>query len=337
MARSVRIEYSGAIYHVMCRGDRKELIFRDNDDRRVFLDTLGEVCERTGFCIHGYVLMPNHYHFLLETPEANLVAGMKWFQGTYTQRFNRRHNQCGHLFQGRYKAIPVDAASEGYFRKVSDYIHLNPARGSLLDSRSPRLKNFYWSSYPSFIGNAPMPEWLESKRVYVAHGLIGNAKEVRRIYAGLMEMRTSEILCGEISEKLEEEWKELRRGWYVGGDLFRDELMEKADLCVQGYKRESYRHEGMRRHDESEALRLMGQAIKNLQTSLDDIRGRKQSDPIKQAVAWWVKSRSVVGDAWLSEKLNMGARSNIHRAVARYRKESDDVKAIKEKLVICSD
>ncbi|VGO20675.1 transposase [Pontiella sulfatireligans] len=338
MARSVRIEYPGAVYHVMCRGDRKELIFRGDNDRRLFLDALGEVCERTGFRIHGYVLMPNHYHLLLETPEANLVAGMKWFQGTYTQRFNRRHDLCGHLFQGRYKAIPVDAGNEDYFRRVSDYIHLNPARGCLLASKNPKLKRFGWSSFPRFVGNDPLPEWLESDRVFAAHGLVGSGKEKRRIYSGIMEIRTSEILEGGVSEKLEEEWKELRRGWYLGGDLFRDELMERADLSVQGRKRESYRNEGMRRHDESEALRLLSQAITELQTSLSDLKGMKQSDPVKQAVAWWVKSRSVIGDEWLCNRLNMGARSNIHRAVARYRKESDaGVRAIKEKLTLCSD
>jgi putative transposase len=103
MARTVRIEYPGAVYHVMCRGDRREEIFRGDADRELFLTTLAQMCGRTGMLIHSYVLMSNHYHLLLETPEANLVAGMKWFQGTYTQRFNRGHRVSGHLFQRKRK------------------------------------------------------------------------------------------------------------------------------------------------------------------------------------------------------------------------------------------
>lgn len=137
MPRSIRVEYEGAVYHVMCRGDRRQAIFRDEADRACFLETLSEACERTGFAIHSYVLMSNHYHLLLETPEANLVAGMKWFQGTYAQRFNVRHRQVGHLFQGRYKAIPVDGEESEYFEHVSEYIHLNPARARVLDAEKP--------------------------------------------------------------------------------------------------------------------------------------------------------------------------------------------------------
>ena len=108
MPRSVRIQYPGAVYHVLCRGDRREAIFADDADREVFLSTLAQMCQRTGMLVHSYVLMSNHYHLLMETPQPNLSAGMKWFQGTYTQRYNTRHRLSGHLFQGRYKAIPVE-------------------------------------------------------------------------------------------------------------------------------------------------------------------------------------------------------------------------------------
>jgi len=117
---------------VMTRGDRLEAIYEDDRDREMFLHTLGQACERTGWRVHSYVLMGNHYHLLLETPEANLCAGMKWMQGTYTIRHNARHKLRGHLFQGRYKAIIVEGEQETYFRTVSDYIHLNPMRAGLL-------------------------------------------------------------------------------------------------------------------------------------------------------------------------------------------------------------
>ena len=98
MPRKPRIEYEGAVYHVMCRGNGGEAIFWSDKDRELFIDTLDEACGRCGWRIHAYVLMGNHYHLLLETPEANLVDGMKWFQGTYTQRFNSRNRRWGHLF-----------------------------------------------------------------------------------------------------------------------------------------------------------------------------------------------------------------------------------------------
>ena len=128
MARLLRIQYAGAIYHVMSRGDRREDIFLDEEDRRGFLRTLGEVCERAGWQVHAYCLMGNHFHLVVETPQPTLVAGMKWFLETYTQRFNARHRMRGHLFAGRYKSLLVDGSDDMYLRVVCDYVHLNPAR-----------------------------------------------------------------------------------------------------------------------------------------------------------------------------------------------------------------
>ena len=104
MPRQLRIEYHGVIYHVMNRGDRREAIFKDDADRERFLATLGEACLKTGWQVQAYCLMANHFHLVVETPQANLVPGMKWFLGTYTSRFNRRHELFGHLFSGRYKS-----------------------------------------------------------------------------------------------------------------------------------------------------------------------------------------------------------------------------------------
>src|SRR5208282_1616047 len=114
MARKLRVEYPGAIYHVMNRGDRWEPIFRDDADRKRFVESLGEACARSGWQVHAYCLMPNHFHLVVETPVPTLVAGMKWFWGTYTGRFNRRHKLFGHLFSGRYKALIVDGSGNRY-------------------------------------------------------------------------------------------------------------------------------------------------------------------------------------------------------------------------------
>src|SRR5437879_248816 len=125
MARSVRIEYAGAFYHVMARGNRRERIFADDDDRRFFLKAVSEACAMTGWRIHAWVLMTNHYHLLIETPEANLVNGMMWLQNAYTRRFNTRHRLWGRLFGDRYKAVVVDGTDPWYYVALLDYIHLN--------------------------------------------------------------------------------------------------------------------------------------------------------------------------------------------------------------------
>ncbi len=124
MPRQLRIEYEGAIYHLLSRGDRREDIFWDDADRQNFLVLLGRTCERTAWQVHAYCLMSNHFHLVVETPRANLVAGMKWLLGSYTMRFNRRHRLSGHVFAGRYKSLLIDESDPIYLRTVCDYVHL---------------------------------------------------------------------------------------------------------------------------------------------------------------------------------------------------------------------
>lgn len=150
MARKLRVEYPGAIYHVMNRGDRREPIFLDDLDRRGFIEALGETCEKTGWQIHTWCLMPNHFHLVIETPQANLVAGMKWLLGTYTSRFNRRHKVFGHLFSGRYKSLIVDGSGNGYLKSVCDYTHLNPVRAKMLRPERS-LDSYLWSSMKFYL------------------------------------------------------------------------------------------------------------------------------------------------------------------------------------------
>jgi REP element-mobilizing transposase RayT len=117
MPRKMRVQYAGAIYHVMSRGDRRENVFLDDVDRQDFLKTLAETCQKTGFQVHAYCLMPNHFHLVVETPDANLVAGMAWLLSTYTIRLNQRHQLSGHVFGGRYKALNVEGSGHGYLSK----------------------------------------------------------------------------------------------------------------------------------------------------------------------------------------------------------------------------
>jgi REP element-mobilizing transposase RayT len=189
MARKLRVQYSGAIYHVMNRGDRREPIFKDDQDRQRFLATLGEACVKTGWEIHAYCLMSNHFHLVIETPNANLVAGMKWFLGTYTSRFNRRHRLNGHLFSGRYKSLIVDGSGDGYLRTVCDYVHLNPVRAKLLARVQP-LETYVWSSYAEYLKNAKhRVSWLRVDRLLGELGIGRDDAAGRRQFAEAMEER----------------------------------------------------------------------------------------------------------------------------------------------------
>lgn len=338
MPRSARVQYAGAVYHVMCRGDRREAIFRSDADRLLMLETLFETCERTGFLLHSYVLMPNHYHLLLETPEPNLVAGMKWFQGTYTQRFNVRNRLSGHLFQGRYKALPVEADDPDYFRRVSDYIHLNPVRAMLLRGDRPRLSGYRWSSYPSFIGGKALNPGLIRERVFAALGLPDEDRGSRARYRFYMEKRTAEILQGQLSKEDEDDWREVRKGWYCGSDAFRDFLLDHIDRSVSGRRRDSYRSEGLLLHDERAASEHLRVACEAVGATLPEVRKRRQNDPLKQAVAWWVKRHTVVPDRWICDQLMMGNRVNVSRAVRAFRDPDDQVRRnLQKKMFKCTD
>ncbi|MEW6305799.1 MAG: transposase, partial [Verrucomicrobiota bacterium] len=189
MARKLRVEYPGAIYHVMNRGDRREPIFQDDQDRRTFIDTLDEACAKTGWQVHALCLMPNHFHLVVETPQGNLVAGMKWFLGTYTGRFNRRHKLSGHLFGGRYKALIVDGSGTGYLRTVCEYVHLNPARARLVGPRQ-RLSAYRWSSLVWYLSPPrKRPAWLRVGRVLGELGIPKDSAAGRKQFSQLMERR----------------------------------------------------------------------------------------------------------------------------------------------------
>ena len=315
MPRKPRIEYEGAVYHVMCRGDRQEAIFRDDADRNRFLETLWEGCGRGGWRVHAYVLMGNHYHLLLETPEPNLVAGMRWFQGTYTARFNARHRVCGHLFQGRYKALPVAAEEQGYFLQISSYIHLNPVRARLVDGLEHPLDSYAWSSYPDYLKSCSRRSGLVVvDRVLGELGLTDD-RLGRRAYAAHIERLIAERLKSRGRKDQEDEWKEIRRGWYLGSEAFRDRLLEYVDGVMKCSRRKSFSGEEVREHNEATAERLVLAGLKALAMSGDDLVGLRKLDIRKQVLAWWVRRQTVVGNRWLARRLAMGDEGNISKVV----------------------
>jgi putative transposase len=233
MARKTRVEFPGAIYHVIDRGNRREAIFKRAEDRRVFLTTLEEACERTGWRVHAYVLMSNHYHLMLETPQPNLVAGMHWFQATWTMRFNRRRGLRGRVLQGRYKAVMVDPSASDYFAA------LNPVRARIV-GLSDRLTDYAWSSYPTYVARRGRPEWLRTDAVLGALGLADSVSG-RRQYAQRMRQRVVKEIAGENESP---EKAQMRRGWYLGGEAFRKKMLRMMARVGSGTKRHRRRDAG---------------------------------------------------------------------------------------------
>lgn len=195
MARPLRIEYEGAVYHVTSRGNAKKRIFRDDEDRRAFLKILGSVVNRFNWLCHAYNLMDNHYHLLIETPDGNLSKGMRQVNGVYTQTFNRRHGKGGHIFQGRYKAVVVE--KESHLCELCRYVVLNPVRAKMVDGPA----QWDWSSYAATMGKKEVPGFLTVD--WILSRFSQERREAQRKYAefvraGIKEPSPWAVLKGQI-------------------------------------------------------------------------------------------------------------------------------------------
>ncbi len=165
MARPLRLEHPGAVWHVTSRGNNREDIFSDDEDHRTFLAMFVEAVRRFRWIVHAYTLMTNHFHLVIETPEPTLSRGMKWLNGKYAQWFNRRHGRCGHLFQGRFKGILVE--KESHLQTLIRYVALNPVRAHMVD----RPEQYQWSSYRATAGLDETPHWLTTEWALTPFGL----------------------------------------------------------------------------------------------------------------------------------------------------------------------
>ncbi len=203
MARPLRLEFPGAVYHVTGRGNARTAVFVDDADRRQFLDELSDVVERQAWVCHAYCLMTDHYHLLVETLQGGLSRGMQYLNGVYTQRFNRRHGRVGHLFQGRFKAILVE--KESHLLEVARYVVLNPVRAGMVSDPG----DWPWSSYLATAGLAPVPPFLTVDWIRARFG--DDPEKAVRGYRRFVDAgRGAKV------------WNDLRGGWLLGSSRFAD-------------------------------------------------------------------------------------------------------------------
>lgn len=257
MARPLRIEYPGAFYHVINRGHRQEPIALDRQDRTRFLSTLARMTSQYGVLVHSYCLMTNHYHLILETPEGNLSRAMQWLNVSYATHHNRRHRRAGHLFQGRFKAILVDAGA--YLESLSRYIHRNPVRAGM----ASRAWDYAWSSCRYFVGSAKAPDWLEVNRIL--GGFARSRTVARRRYADYVSEADApnpfdEVIAGSV----------------LGSERF-VQWVKDAFLSARGGDREIPNLKTLRPRPDVE--KIVDSVAKHLQTSPEYIlaRGHKRN------------------------------------------------------------
>jgi len=309
----------------------------DEKDCETFIDTLDEACTKTGWLVHAFVLMGNHYHLLLETPEANLVEGMKWLQGTYTQRFNSRHKLWGHLLQGRYKAIPVDLGAGGdYFPAVANYIHLNPARTKVFGLEQEKLTDYRWSSFPLYLRPTKRPSWLVVDRVLGALGVV-DGRTGRAWYREHMQKRVLEIAQSDDPQGFDAAWEKIRRGWYFGSDGFRQELMERLDKSLMGKRTSSFSGDAVREHNELEAARLIEQGLDAMGVVREELESMRKGAPEKMALVWLLKKITVVKNEWISQHLFCGHPANISGYVRKVDEVEDGRLAEYKKMLKSED
>jgi putative transposase len=211
MARSLRIEFPGALYHITSRGDGQENIYLSDEDRILFLNIFSDVCRRCDWKCYSYCLMSNHYHLLIETPQGTLSKGMQLLNGIYTQKFNRLHRCVGHVFQGRFKGILVQ--KDNYLLELSRYIVLNPVRAKMVIS----VADWAWSSYLATIHPNLKPSWLSTDYVlslFSDNALAATKKYQEFVSEGIMDNGP---------------WDHLKNQIYLGTDDFVQEMLNKVE------------------------------------------------------------------------------------------------------------
>ncbi|MDO8539843.1 MAG: transposase [Opitutaceae bacterium] len=306
MARKLRLEYEGAVYHIINRGNYRAAIFRDDGAKLAFLACLDEACTKARWQVHAWCIMSNHYHLALETPTANLVAGMQWLQGTFATRFNRYRHECGHLFQGRYKSIVVDPGAA--LGPLCHYIHLNPVRAGL--TTVDRLGEWAWSSFRWLLHPKERTGWLRTEASLGHAGGLADTDAGRRKYAEYLAW-----LSAETTEKKRLGFERMARGWVLGTRAFKQELIAQHREAATSLERgELDLAEARLAQLDERFAKLLAAAGK---TPSDVARDPKSAE-WKVAMAAEMKRTTTATNQWLAQALAMGSPFTVSRLAGGY-------------------
>lgn len=301
MPRAPRIEYPGAIYHIINRGNYRSWIFEDDGAKHAFEKCLFEACERTGWILHAYCVMGNHYHLAIETPEPNLSEGMRWLQSVYANRYNRFRKEHGHLFQGRFKSILVGDCDR--LAWLCHYIHLNPVRAGICNM--PRLKDYPFSSYPKLFRKASRESFISCEAFLDGAGGLKDTPAGRRKYAQYLEW-----LNENAQAQKDAAFEKMSKGWAIATKEFKKAVVadERNRLAAieTGDKDFAEIREGKWETELERCMKALGKSPK------DAVKDSKASD-WKVAIATRLKSKHLCKNPWLSARLNMGAPAGVSR------------------------
>ena len=303
-AYRLRVNYAGALYHLINRGNYRRDVFASDGAARSFLATVDEVCRRYGWRVHAYVVMKNHYHLAVETPQANLSEGMHWLQSTYATRFNRFRRERGHLFQGRYQAILVEGTDA--LLRLCDYIHLNPVRAGVLSPEE--VMKYPWSSLARFI-QGPRPPWLLPNEWLEK----ANCTDTREGWQRYLESLIA--LARDPGEQLRLGFDDLSRGWAIGSHGWRVALAKEyaAHALAPGLVREERR--GVL---EAQWEELLGVELAICGKTSADLNEAPSADPWKIALGHRLRQKGSVPYQWLAARLKLGNPECLRVAIRRY-------------------
>jgi len=306
MARKVRMEYEGAMYHVVNRGNYREDVFASEGAKEAFENCLVEACEKAQWRLHAFVIMSNHYHLAVETPQGNLVDGMRWLQSTFANRFNRLRGEHGHVFQGRYHAFLVENLRE--LGAVGHYIHLNPVRAGIVQLDA--LGGYRIGSYGYLRRPKARPKCLSFGAVLTAAGGLVDQKGGWASYAAYLEW----LAENEPAQK-GLAFDQMCRGWAIGSDEFKQDMMRRYEERLLGTGAEASTRTEARLQVWSTTLNL---ALARLgKTPADASRDRKAA-PWKVAIAAHLKTLTTTSNPWIAEALEMGASAAVSRYVTEF-------------------
>lgn len=301
MARKLRVEYSGAIYHVINRGNYRRDLFMSPGEGAAFLETVKAAKDRMGWLVHAYVLMRNHYHLAIETPEPNLAQGMQWLQATWANRFNRFRKENGHLFQGRYRAILLEGSEA--LGRVVDYIHLNPVRAKIVTAE--QVRSYRWSS----LGTVVRGDGWVSDEGWRAAGRFGADEAARKAYeAYLVEVGRDETAWERLG------LVGLSKGWALGTQGWRRAMAKEhaSTALTAGLAREEARQ--VRELAWENAVKeSLGRAGK----SDAELAGKPYLKDWKLRVAREVRDQSGASVAWLAQRLCLGRPASLRSYLSR--------------------
>ncbi len=289
MARKLRLESEGGIYHVISRGNYRAPVFRGDKTKAAFLHCLNEACGKTGWRIQAWCLRSNHYHLAVETPRANLVEGMRWLQGTFSIRFNRLRQERGHVFQGRYKSLLVDP--DGGLGSLCHYIHLNPVRAHL--RRVEQLPEWPWSSLHWLMAAKLRPAWYDPSAALAHAGGLRDTAAGRKKYLDYLAW-----LAEDDPARKAQNFSEMSKGWIIGTVGFAmDMAREHAEAAGHGRRLAS----DMRIAQEAVWAEELARLLSKLGRPVGDLKKEGKSVPWKLALAAGLKSRTTATNRWLNE------------------------------------